>query len=190
VSFLRRLFFDLWYLGRPPWDSGISPPELLAFLDEHPAGSAIDLGCGTGTNIITLAQHGWQVQGIDFAPRAIALARKKLQKAGVQAQVRVGDVTKLEGISEHFDLALDLGCFHGLSSEGKQQYLDRLDAILAPGGFWLMYGIFSPPGSKNPRLAEVDIEQAQTRFRLVQRQDGHDRGGERRSAYFLFQKGQ
>src|SRR5689334_21905005 len=51
---LRRLSFNLWYFRNPPWDSGISPPELLEFIQTHPAGKAIDLGCGTGTNVITL----------------------------------------------------------------------------------------------------------------------------------------
>ncbi len=185
----RGLFFDLWYrFQRPPWDSGISPPELLEFLDCHPAGRAIDLGCGTGTNVLTLAQRGWQVTGVDFAPRAIALAKKKLRENGIQAQVRVGDVTRLEGLAGPFDFALDLGCFHGLSNPDKRRYLQRLDDILAPGGHWLMYGIFTPPGSRNPRLAEADIDLAQTRFRLLRRQDGRDRGGSRKSAYFLFQK--
>lgn len=189
MSLLRRLFFDLWYrFQRPPWDSGISPPELLEFLNSHPAGRAIDLGCGTGTNVVTLAQRGWQVTGVDFAPRAIALARKKLRAAGLQADLRVGDVTRLDGITGPFNFALDLGCFHGLSDTDKRRYLKRLNDILAPGGYWMMYGIFTSPQSRQMRLAESDIEHAKTYFTLLHRQDGTDRGGARKSAYFLFQK--
>jgi len=69
MNLLRRINFNLWYFRRPPWDRGISPPELFDFISKHPAGRAIDLGCGTATNVITLAQNGWQVTGIDFAPR-------------------------------------------------------------------------------------------------------------------------
>ena len=76
MSFLRRISFLFWYFSRPPWDSGLTPPELFAFLNDHPAGRAIDLGCGTGTNIITLARLGWQVTGLDFIPKAIEQARK------------------------------------------------------------------------------------------------------------------
>ena len=47
---MRRIFFELRYLlGDVPWDTGVSPPELLDFLDRHPPGRALDLGCGTGT---------------------------------------------------------------------------------------------------------------------------------------------
>jgi cyclopropane fatty-acyl-phospholipid synthase-like methyltransferase len=188
VSFLRRLSFSLWYFGRPPWDSGISPPELFDFLRTHPAGRAIDLGCGTGTNVITLAQHGWQVTGVDFVPRAIARAHRKVRSAKLQADLRVDDVTQLKDISGPFDFALDLGCFHSLSGQGRDLYLARLYDLLAPGGFWLMYGFFKPsPEQAGPGLSSTDVERITTRLRLVQRQDGFDKH-ERPSAYLLFQK--
>src|SRR5258708_5781086 len=136
---LRRLSFTLWYFRNPPWDSGISPPELLEFIQTHPAGKAIDLGCGTGTNVITLARAGWQVTGVDFAIPAIQMAKSKIVKSNVQAKLYIGDVTKLDRISASFDLALDLGCFHGLTPQGKQDYLTQLNHILAPNGFWLLY---------------------------------------------------
>ncbi len=79
---LRRLEFDLWYLFRPPWDSGISPPELFEFMAGHAPGRAIDLGCGTGTNVVTLATHGWQVIGLDFSPRAVRIAATQDPRRG------------------------------------------------------------------------------------------------------------
>ena len=81
--------FSLWYFRRPPWDSGITPPELLEYLESRPAaGRAIDLGCGTGTNVITMARMGWQVTGVDFVPKAIDLAREKARKAGLRLDDR------------------------------------------------------------------------------------------------------
>ncbi|GAB4422491.1 MAG: hypothetical protein Kow002_11880 [Anaerolineales bacterium] len=187
MSRLRKLIFSLWYYFNPPWDSGVSPPELLEFLKTQPPGRAIDLGCGTGTNVVTLAEAGWSVTGIDFAPRAIRIAKRKVRQAGLQADLRVGDVTNLKGINGPFDFALDLGCFHGLG-EKKAPYLRELDRILAPGGFWLMYGFFKSAASDpGPGLAEADLEMIQSRFKLLSRQDGVDKVG-RTSAYFLFEK--
>jgi SAM-dependent methyltransferase len=151
---LRRLSFNLWYFGRPPWDSGISPPELLDFLGDHAPGRAIDLGCGTGTNVITLAQHGWQVTGIDFASRAIQIARRKIQRANIRAEVRVGDVTKLRDVLGPFDLGLDMGCFHGV--EDKVAYLNGLARLLATGGHWLMYGRLKDAPSIRLDTARLD----------------------------------
>jgi SAM-dependent methyltransferase len=185
MSFLRRLNFNFRYFGKAPWDSGISPPELLEFINQHPAGRAIDLGCGTGTNVITLARAGWQVSGIDFAQRAIQIAKRKSQDAGIIAQFLVGDVTHFK-VGGQFDLALDMGCFHGV--DNRAAYLDQLTRILAPGGYWLMYGFFKPdPHLPGPGLAEAELALIPPQLTLFSRRDGFDKR-ERPSAWFLYQK--
>lgn len=186
MNFLRRLFFNFWYFRKPPWDSGITPPELFEFIQTHPAGRAIDLGCGTGTNLITLAKTGWQVTGIDFASRAIQIARRKLKAQNVQAQLLVGDVTNFK-VDSKFDLVLDIGCFHGV--QNKADYLTQLDSILAPNGFWLMYGFFRSTDDRSaPGLVDSDLGMISARpLALISRRDGFDRR-ERKSAWFLFQK--
>ena len=187
-NLLRRFLFHYWYFGQPPWDTGVSPPELLDFIQTHQPGRAIDIGCGTGTNVITLANAGWRVTGVDFAPRAIKLARQKASKAGVQAEFLVRNATKLQGIDGPFDLGFDLGCFHGIPQKGRAKYMEQLHRVLVPGGFWLMYGFLKPdldqPGTG---LAEWDIDQVLTVLALVWRRDGVDKG-DRPSAWFLFQK--
>lgn len=192
----QRLLFHLWYFRKPPWDSGISPPELLEFIRTRPPGRAIDLGCGTGTNVITLAKAGWQVTGVDFVPRAIRMAKAKIKREHLTADLRVGDVTRLDGIHGPFDLALDIGCFHSLSPSGKQNYLAQLERILARGGFWLLYGFFAlnpaapsaqRPLHTGPGLVEADLDLISSRFILRSRQNGFDRRS-RPSAWFLFQK--
>lgn len=188
MNFLRLLSFNLWYLHRPPWDSGIVPPELVDFIQTHPAGCALDLGCGTGTSTLALAQAGWQVTGVDFAPRAIAIARRKLRLARVQANLRIGDVTHLHDVSGPFNLVLDIGCFHGLSKGQRAAYLDNLERLLAPGGFWLLYGFFkSDPDASCPGLAAPEPDAFAARFSLQWRKDGFDKK-KRPSAWFLFQK--
>jgi SAM-dependent methyltransferase len=190
MSFLRRLTFSLWYYFNPPWDSGISPPELLNFIEKSssgnaiPKGHAIDIGCGTGTNVITLAQAGWQVTGVDFAPRAIRIAKRKARKAGITAALHVRDATDLKGIHGPFDLALDMGCFHSLGNK-KADYLSELDRILAPGGHWLMYGFFTQ--QTGPGLAEADLDLIPASMSLAWRQDGFDKH-ERPSVWVLYQK--
>ena len=187
-NLFRRLSFHYWYFRQPPWDTGISPPELFEFIKNHPPGHAIDLGCGTGTNVITLAKAGWQVTGVDFAPRAIRLAKQKIKQAGIQAKVIINDATKLQGITGPFDFALDLGCFHGMRKEGRGQYLDQLDRVLASNGFWLLYAFLTPGTPRSGHgLAEAEIDLISARFLLLSRRNGFDKR-ERQSAWFLFQK--
>jgi SAM-dependent methyltransferase len=187
-NLFRRLLFQYMYFRQPPWDSGVSPPELLEFIENHKAGRAIDIGCGTGTNVVTLARAGWDVTGVDFAPRAIRLARRKIEKSGVQAELFVGDATTLRGINGPFDLALDLGCYHGITKEGREKYRDQLDRILAPNGFWLLYAFLAPGTPRSSSgLDEAEISLLSSRLTLVSRRDGYDKR-ERPSAWFLFQK--
>jgi SAM-dependent methyltransferase len=184
---LQWLHFTWMYLQRPPWDSGITPPELTTYLDTHAPGRAIDLGCGTGTNVITLAQYGWRVTGVDFIPRAISMAKRKIKKANIQADLRVGDVMNLHGINGPFDMALDIGCFHGM--QDKSAYLDELGRLLAAHGHWLLYGFFrSASGMTGPGLNGDDLDEIQSRgFSLLSRTDGFDRK-ERPSVWLLFEK--
>jgi cyclopropane fatty-acyl-phospholipid synthase-like methyltransferase len=79
---------------------------------------------------------------VDFVDRAIRLARRKAQKAGVQASFFTGDVTQLQRITElpgSFDLVLDIGCFHSLTPEGQRRYVAGLVDRLCPGATFLLY---------------------------------------------------
>ena len=59
----KLLRFNLIYLRQPPWDTGVSPPEVIEVIEGGviTPGRAIDLGFGTGTNAIYLARHGFTV---------------------------------------------------------------------------------------------------------------------------------
>lgn len=188
MAIWRRLFYNLsYYFRTPPWDTGVSPPELVDFISNHPAGRALDLGCGTGTNAITLARYGWQVTGVDFVGRAIRTARRKARQAGVKVDFRLGDVIRLDGFDGPFDLVLDIGCFHSLSTQAKAAYVHNLERLLAPEGAWLIYAFFKESGAPGSGLVQADLDLFASRLRLVKRQDGLERGS-RPSAWFAYYK--
>lgn len=188
MSIKNRLLYNLMYLlpGRPPWDTGISPPELLEFVQQYPPGKALDLGCGTGTNAITLARAGWEVTGVDFAPRAVRAARRKARQAGLDIDFRVGNAAKPSVIGP-FDLVLDIGCFHSLSRRDREDYAKNLDLLIAEGGTYLLYLFFRQPGESGPGLTEEDIDTLSGRLKLKKRRDGSERGVHP-SAWFTFIK--
>ena len=187
MSWLRRLYFGLLYFRQPPWDTQESPPELMEFIAEHPPGRALDLGCGTGTNVITLAKHGWEVTGVDFVGRAINQARKKAESAQVSVDLLVEDITRLDGISGEFDLVLDIGCFHSLSENEKLAYLKNLERLTTTGSFYLMYGFISENDTGASGIWDPDLKAFEKHFTLSNREDGTDRG-QRPSAWFTYQR--
>jgi SAM-dependent methyltransferase len=188
MSIKERLFYNLMYLlpGRPPWDTGVSPPELVDFIERHPPGRSLDLGCGTGTNALTLAKSGWQVIGIDFARRAIYAARRKAKQASLKIHFQVGDAAH-PNVDGSFDLVLDIGCFHSLSSKDREDYALNLERLLSPNGSFLLYAFFRKPEESGPGLVEEDIEALSSRLHLADRKDGTERGL-RQSAWFTFIK--
>jgi cyclopropane fatty-acyl-phospholipid synthase-like methyltransferase len=171
---LRKFAFRLWYLKIPPWESGITPPELMAFIEEHPPGKAIDLGCGTGTNVITLAQHSWAATGIDFIPKAIRAGKKKAQRAGVEVTLKVGDVTDPDELGAGYDLVLDIGCYHSLSPRKRKKYRQNLKHLLKPGGTFLMYAF--TPSAEDPKrgVSDEEVREMSKFLHLQKREDGED----------------
>lgn len=188
VAMLRRLFFSVAYYKKPVWDTGTSPQELISFIISHKPGKALDLGCGTGTNVITLAQAGWQVIGVDFAPRAIRIAQKKALDNRVEVMLLKNGVTHLDAISDHFDLILDIGCFHSLPPVDHSIYMATVNRLLAPLGTYLLYVFFKDQREiLKPGVTEEDIIRFSQVFTLVNRADGTERDIHR-SAWFSFQK--
>ncbi|XVV00623.1 class I SAM-dependent methyltransferase [Actinosynnema sp. CA-248983] len=56
-----------------------------------PASSVVDLGCGTGSLSVLLAEAGHHVRGLDLSPRMVEAATAKADAAGVTADFTVGD---------------------------------------------------------------------------------------------------
>lgn len=139
-------FYDAMYrFTKPDWDSGLTPPEVVTFIEsDRSRGRALDLGCGTGTQSIYLAQHGFDVTAIDFSPKAIDIARDKAQQADVKIDFRIGDVTRLDDLREPFDLILDIGCLHGLGDEGKSRYAQHIARLSHAGSTMLMFAFDQP----------------------------------------------
>lgn len=186
---LQKLFFHLMYWRKPPWDTGISPPELIAFMESHPPGRALDLGCGTGTNVITLAMAGWEAIGVDFVGKAIRKARQKARQAGIQAKFYTDDVTHLDKIEGSFDLILDMGCFHSLSAGDRRAYIKNVERLLAPQGTYLLYAFLRENDQQDRGLGPADLQALDQRFCLLERQNGSERG-RRPSAWFKYSQGQ
>ena len=79
-----KAFYEIVYSRfRAPWDIG--PRRELVELVESgrikPC-KAIDLGSGTASNCIFLAQHGFQVTGVDFASAAVDLGKSARRRRG------------------------------------------------------------------------------------------------------------
>jgi SAM-dependent methyltransferase len=164
----RPFVFSLLYrLGIAPWDRDHVPTELAELVNApavSPPGRALDLGCGTGTQAVYLAERGWQVTGVDFTARALDRAQERARAAGVTVNWVRGDVSALTalGLDAGFDLVYDIGCFHTLPDVARDGYASGVNALATPGATFLLMGF--RPGHRGPAPRGVDAHELTTRL--------------------------
>lgn len=123
-----------------PWDTGEPDVHLVEFVRSGAveAGRALDIGCGTGTNAIWLAEQGFSVVGVDLAPLAIEKARAKSADAKLDCRFEPMDFLNDRLAEGPFDFAFDRGCFHVFDDAGdRERFAERVASLLAPQGRWL-----------------------------------------------------
>lgn len=101
-------------------------------------GTALDLGCGEGSDVIWLAQHGWRATGIDISPTAIQRAIDAARAAGLtteQAQFITGDLAELPPGS--FDL-VTASFLHSPVDLPRESILRHAAERVASGGHLLI----------------------------------------------------
>ena len=104
---------------------------LLGVLPPTPARVA-DLGCGTGTLAVLLAEEGYTVDGVDVSPEMVARARAKAEAADVAVDVRLGDANAPRLDPASYDVVLSRHVLWAMDDPAAA--LERWLALLAPAG--------------------------------------------------------
>ena len=175
-----------YWRRQTPWDTQVTPPEVMAFLAETPPGRALDLGCGTGTNAITLCEHGWRVTGVDFSPKAIAAGRRKAARKKLNIDFHMGDVADLSFIAGPFDFALDVGCLFSLKARDRDRYAAGLISMLPRGARYMLYAWL--PQIRHGRQMGISSQEVAALFLPALTMDRTEvgRDGEGQSAWYWF----
>ncbi|MGH2940968.1 MAG: SAM-dependent methyltransferase [Solirubrobacterales bacterium] len=141
----------------PAWDerysgdgqiwSGEPNVQLVAEAADLVPGTALDLGCGEGGDVIWLARRGWTVTGADFSAAGLTRAARLAEDAGVAGRTdwwRV-DAREFDAGGRSFDL-VSTQYLHPPDG-GMVDVVGRLAAAVAPGGHLLVVGHAPSPGS-------------------------------------------
>ena len=99
----------------------------------------LEVGCGPGANVWFLHREGFAVHGIDISQTAIGLAAARLAKENSEifspdADLRVGNFSKLPWPDGHFDVVVDIFALYANTLEVIWQALREIDRVLKPGG--------------------------------------------------------
>jgi len=107
--------------------------EQARFLPGH---RVLDLGCGTGTLTILVKRAAPEatVIGLDGDPEALALAREKAAREGVEIEFHQALAWDAPFATAFFDRVVSSLVFHHLTTENKRRTLRKIREWLRPGG--------------------------------------------------------
>jgi SAM-dependent methyltransferase len=186
--------------GDTPWDSGVTPPEVVALIESGRVepGWAFDVGCGSGVTSRSLARHGFTVVGIDFSRAALARATAAARMEDLPCLFVRGDASDFRLARVYASLVVDVGCFHSFTVAGRASYRRALAETLRQGGYYLLYTFLcdecppfavceaTEPARETPSVSYTDIAGFAPQLALRWAAHGEDRA--RHSAWFLMQR--
>jgi len=116
----------------------------------------LDLGCGSGRYTAYLAKKGFATYGIDISDEAIRIARSRLEKEGLHAELRVGSIyRKLPYKDNFFDAIVCIQTLHHARIGDIQKAIDEMGRVLKPSG--LAFVTVRKRIPRSNRLAFQDI---------------------------------
>jgi ubiquinone/menaquinone biosynthesis C-methylase UbiE len=114
------------------------------FVERHcpRPGRLLDLGCGTGRLLMTMAQRGWHTLGVDLSPEMLQVAADKAMSAGLSIDLLRANIAELEGLAdESFDCVACLFSTLGmvLGTAQRRQVAAHAFRVLRPGGRFILH---------------------------------------------------
>jgi len=115
----------------PPSDTAYALEYAFHLLGDVRGKNVLDLGCGTGENLIPLMRRGAHVVGMDISPELIALAQQRIRTACVDATLSVGSAYETGLPDRSVDVIFCIALIHHLDISAVRNEMRR---ILARGG--------------------------------------------------------
>lgn len=130
LEFGTREYFDAIeayrYQEYAPWMK-----DTIGF-DHYSGKRVLEIGCGTGTDLLQFARGGACVTGLDLTPRSIEIARRRFAVYGCDGKFAIGDAENLAFPDESFDLVYSFGVLH--HAPDTQRAINEAHRVLRRGG--------------------------------------------------------
>ena len=143
---------DILYRNKYPWS------EIVTFifsnfktLEDRKGKKVLELGCGTGSNLIFCAKEGMETYGIDFSSTIISYAKSFSESERVNCNFKIGDFTSLPYEDSKFDVIIDRSALCLSTIEGFKKAIKEAQRVLKPGGLFFL----SPFGDQDSSFHKV-----------------------------------
>jgi ubiquinone/menaquinone biosynthesis C-methylase UbiE len=146
--------------------------DQIGLLNPREGERVLEVGCGTAA-LSLLAQmivgENGTVEGIDIAPKMVARAGQKAEKAGMPINFSVASIDELPYRDGIFDAVISSLMFHHLPLKIKERGLEEVYRVLKPGGRLLLCDFSSPRYLVFPIAYLMLIWISSTRYQLFGR---------------------
>ncbi|PYC87543.1 SAM-dependent methyltransferase [Streptomyces tateyamensis] len=133
--------------GRSLEDAQAAKLDLICRkLGLRPEMRLLDVGCGWGSLVLHAAQHhGVRAVGVSISAEQVALARERVEQAGLadRVEIRLQDYREVQ--DGPYDAVSSVGMAEHVGEEQYRVYAEGLHALLAPGGRLLNHQIARRP---------------------------------------------
>lgn len=133
--------------------------ELLRQVDLRAGMQTLDLGCGTATLTVAMKQSCRQAEvfGLDGDAKILELARRKVEKAGLEIALDAGLSYKMPYADGFFDSVVSSLFFHHLTPENKRKTLAEVLRVLKPSGS-LHVADWGKPANLLMKIASLPVQ--------------------------------
>jgi SAM-dependent methyltransferase len=100
--------------------------------DRYEGKRLLEVGFGTGTDLLQFARGGAHVTGVDLTPRSIEIARRRFEVYGLTGEFAIGDGESLSFPDSSFDVVYSFGVLHHTPDTARAVH--EIYRILKPGG--------------------------------------------------------
>jgi methyl halide transferase len=164
IEIMERTDWNQRYIDSDtPWDCGTPSPELMRFLEERKLKPCrmLEVGCGTGTNAVYLAQLGFEVTAVDLSEVALDRARAKSKDADVSIKFIQADITSPPELGGPFPFVFDRGTYHIVRSVNLTAFQKTLAIAVQPDGLYFVLAgnanTDAPPDRGPPTVRAQDL---------------------------------
>lgn len=107
--------------------------EYLDRLEIRPGARVLDVGAGTGAEMIFLARRepGLELHGLDLSVEMLRQCQKKLRKAEMTAELYIGLAERLPFANDAFDVVFHMGAFNEF--QDKSGAIAEMIRVARPG---------------------------------------------------------
>lgn len=137
----QKTYFEQAYqTGSDIWSHVPYQNYALAMLPQlDPNSLILDIGAGRGLFTLNLVDRGFRVLGIDYAQNIVDLVNQRIQEQNLNDRARfiAGDALDIPFADNGFNMAIDIGTFQHISHDKWQVYVNELQRVLTPHGYYL-----------------------------------------------------